>query len=403
MWCLMSVMVATWPVQRAKSSTWPVQRAGAIRRVLGLPHFNGWCVRSTEADGATTAAIIGSFTRGRKTEHLVALLKRSSSGETTSAQRLVADAVVGGQQFLWRSESTGALWLDDSGEVLHCRLRLQEKDFSSDGQPEGDVVLRDPSLLSSFISEKESLSVDLRVDAARSKKSFDAEGWLGKRPYRWILPCRYHVWTLESPAVVDGKSAVAHVEYNCGSAFPKNWIWSQAHNVRGRSAFLLVGGDFLPDVARWGRGFSDNGDKKNEKKKQQTKKKKRDQRRTWLLAFRSPVLGDMNFRTIDAKTAAVDSTVDPAAGQLRLSLRNEKHLVDVLITASPASFFADRLFVPTPRGFSNDPGSKESFAATVQVKVYEPKDDGFQSFRLVEARSFHNAALEFGGAFLKDQ
>lgn len=267
----------------------------------------------------------------------MAILKRSGDGDISSKQRLVTDASLGNQDnVLWESPTTGALWL--TGSVLHCRLRIDDSD------------------------------VDLRVDGS-SGGSFDAEGWLGKRPWRWLLPCRYDVWNLYAPGVVDGRSAVAHVEYNCGRAFPKNWIWSQAHNPRFRSALLVVGGDFLPGIPR-----------------------------TWLLAYRSPVVGEINLRTVDPRTSAVESLVDPSTGAFRLTLRTPKYLVDLAVSADPASFFPDPLFVPTPTGFTNDPGSTESFAATAHVRIYEPSGDT-DSFRLIETRSFDSAALEFGGDF----
>jgi len=352
-----------------------LQKPGLVVRLLGRPHFNGWCVRATEASGASTSAIIGCFERGKATEHLVAVLKRSADGTLSAKQRLVTDAVLGGA-FLWRSPTAGALWLDAAGETLHCRLDLRD-DYDDDD---------DDSLAP---------TVDIRVNPT-PRSLFNAEGWLRHRPWRWLLPCRYDVWTLHSPSVVDGRSAVAHVEYNCGRTFPKNWIWSQAHHSRGRSTMLLVGGDFLPGAD----DDSDAGDVAKNSKWRSWLAFRPKLPRTWLLAFRSPVVGEINLRTVDRTTAAVESDVDPANGQLRLSLKSPTHLVEVVVSADPASFFPDRLFVPTPDGFRDDPGSTESFDATAQVRVYEPVDHHFQSFRLLETRSFDAAALEFGGAFL---
>jgi len=345
-------------VRRGKP--WPVQRRGFVGRVLGRPHFNGWCLRTTEASGTTTSAIVGAFLsgRGKRSQHLVAVLRRTADGRVEARQRIVYDGVLGASDFsqegdssnrrvLWRSPTSGALWLTPD-DALRCRLRLDDDD----------------------------VTVDMTVEPPDGRKLafFDAEGWLGRRPWRWALPCRYDVWTLNSPCSVDGRSALAHVEYNCGRAFPRNWIWSQAHRCRGRGALLVVGGDFLPGNLP----------------------------RTWLLAFRSPAVGEVNLRTVDPSTTAVEATVDPANGLLKLTLQTKTLLVDLVVKADPASFFPDRLFVPTPRGFSDQPGSAESFAATATVRVYEPGDDRRQSFRLVEAKTFHDAALEFGGEFLKD-
>ena len=100
-----------------------------------------------------------------------------------------------------------------------------------------------------------------------------------------------------------------------------------------------------------------------------------------------------SFRTTDPRTSC-EEVSDEGEASLRLVLRRsfggEKRRLELTCTATPTTF-SEPLYYPTREGFSNSPGSRESFASTVRVKA---EADG----HLIDERIFEGACLEFGGA-----
>lgn len=200
-------------------------------------------------------------------------------------------------------------------------------------------------------------------------ESWNAEGWVG-RGLGWLLPCRYYVHALQAPCTIaldDGPSraAIAHLESNYGRAFPSEWIWVQAADAV--SSLLIVGGRFEP--------FSGY---------------------TWLVALRTPDF-DCDFRSTDFLSRPRVLSLEVRHASLRLDLQRRLKRrtcrLELLVSAPPDSFFADRLYVPTPKGFADDPGSAETFDATVYARAY--LDD-----KLVAETVIPDGALEFGGLLL---
>ena len=113
---------------------------------------------------------------------------------------------------------------------------------------------------------------------------------------------------------------------------------------------------------------------------------------TWLCRYQ---IGDRvwSFRTTDPRTSC-EEVSDEGEASLRLVLRRsfggEKRRLELTCTAKPTTF-SEPLYCPTREGFSNSPGSRESFASTVRVKA---EADG----HLIDERIFEGACLEFGGA-----
>merc|ERR1712113_1370138 len=69
----------------------------------------------------------------------------------------------------------------------------------------------------------------------------------------------------------------------------------------------------------------------------------------------------------------------------------ERHLE--LEVSAPGNTFSDPLYFPTPEGWSNDPGSVESYKAMASVKLFK------RSGELLEAVDISQTALEFGGSY----
>ena len=189
------------------------------------------------------------------------------------------------------------------------------------------------------------------------------EGWLGSRWTRWLLPCRYAVRSTNSKGSWNRRPAFVHAEAQYGARFPRSWRWVQATDTN--ATLVATGGAF--EIGP----LTTN---------------------TWLCRYQ---IGDRvwSFRTTDPRTSC-EEVSDEGAASLQLVLRRsfggEKRRLELTCTAPPSSF-SEPLYCPTREGFSNSPGSRESFSSTVRVKA-EVND------QVVDERTFEGACLEFGGA-----
>mmetsp|Transcript_20798 Transcript_20798/g.26916 ORF Transcript_20798/g.26916 Transcript_20798/m.26916 type:complete len:354 (-) Transcript_20798:43-1104(-) len=331
------------------SAGWSLRPWPVVHRPGRSRYFNGWCLRFTEGNGASTSVIIGSFlgdcdeTKASNASSLCAVLKRTEDGKLSSVQRLIADGVVmkKDHELLWKSPSLGYL-----------RYR-----------PEGLLEIQLDDI------------VNAHIDGRRGTLGANPEGWVGHRPFCWLLPCRYDIWTMASPAQINGREALGHAEFNCGKTFPRKWIWSQACDFETANSVICVGGSLLPILGTYN---------------------------TWLVALRTCAGTDENnlliFRTTDPGCKLIKPpTIDPEQGLVHLSVRNRSHRLDIEIAATPNSFFSDLLYVPTPNA-AFEKGSTESFEATICVSVSKVLSSN--AFDLLDTYLFSGAALEFGGGFL---
>lgn len=309
--------------------------------------FNGWCVRATAPEGSATSFIVGSFSSksGSLSSHVCAVA--TTFGEKSATQVLLPGDAARldvlerpGPRFEWKCAEIG--FLEATPERVRAELAI----------------------------DRVRASVDVETDG----KGWNAEGWVGR--FGRIVPCRYHVHALRAPCslVVNDVStpAIAHVESNYGSGFPSEWIWVQAASEE--TSLLAVGGLFKP----FKNGY------------------------TWLVSYRSPEF-DVDFRSTDLlkRPKVVGCDIRKASVRLDLETRQKgkRYRLEILATASPDSFFDDRLYVPTEAGsFSNDPGSAETFDAIAYVRAYRgTKKDKLE---LVSEAVIPAAALELGGNLL---
>lgn len=195
------------------------------------------------------------------------------------------------------------------------------------------------------------------------------EGWVGKLP-SGLLPTNYFVQTLASKVTytVGGISGegFAHQETNFGARFPTAWTWMQGVSSDGKTQLLLTGGAFT--VA----GVTIE---------------------QFLLGYRSPHR-QWDFRGIDLDP--IDVKMDGCAGTLKLSARalTGGRRVEVE-AAAPAGSFCEPLFFPTATGWSNKPGSVESYTSTATIRLFEGS-----SKEPVEEVELRQVALEFGGTYM---
>lgn len=229
---------------------------------------------------------------------------------------------------------------------------------------------------------------DLEVHIEGALRPWLPEGWLGRLWRTGLLPCRYLVHTLCTPAryalsapgglgergspLSLAGDGTAHVETNFGESFPDGWIYAQGHASASDGegpVFVLTGGRFrIGPVAPL----------------------------TWLLCLRLPGLPPLDFRTTDLDVVQVrrlSFAEKEVALEARRPLWRGGPRVSLRLRAPAGSFGREGLYVPTPGGFARTPGAAESFSAVADLRVSGVNGGAGSCF------SLQGCVLEFGGAF----
>jgi len=330
--------------------TAPFEPRGAPR--LRRPHFDGWCARATDQKtGASSSIIVGCFSpgRGRYAKHLVIVAARLRAPDGNWVDRV-------DQQ------------LYDDCECSLTVTKAKGPNFRFEA-PSGFLQVAGSELRAKF--ELDGVASDI---ATHTTTPWRPEGWLGSRYTRWLLPCRYEVQCTRSPGTADVAGgdatwrgdALVHAEAQYGSAFPRAWRWIQATDEE--TTLVATGGLFVIGPVTT---------------------------RTWLCRYE--VAGEVwSFRTTDPRTSATEESAPPRddrPGTLRVvfrrKFRGETRTLELAATA-PEATFSTPLYVPTRTGFARNPGSRESFAASVTATA---SVEG----AIVDERTFEGACLEFGG------
>jgi len=190
-----------------------------------------------------------------------------------------------------------------------------------------------------------------------------------KEPIRWYVysmgsKTHYEIKTKgeKSWQIYQG-NGLSHQEKNWGMAFPHKWIWLQAISEDHTKKLALSGGvvnlfGLIPIKA------STVGIKT--------------EKINWYFA---PV----------SLSNRITYKVDPCKKKLKLTARSAQRKLQVSAWASPDSFVS--VSIPTKKGFKKN-GGIESFSANISVSAYEKNV-------LQEMIHFKNAALEFGGDYMK--
>jgi len=348
-----------------------------VRRPYGS-FFDGWFLRVVDhAHNRSLAFVVGAY---QPPSHPVAeyesswmsIMVASADGSTVTEQTLAAGVTIvqsGGTAPPFAPDFTAPPRFEVSvPSILSLRV-------------DGDEVELDASI--------NGLRVEVHVAAPRvpwdatAPNGAGPEGVLRFAPSS-LLPCHYFVHSLGSPSQYSvhrddegGADAMsgygfAHLETNYGRLFPTAWVWAQGVDALGSTSLLVTGGAFV--IA----GVTT---------------------RTFIVAYRSPTVGELNFRSTDADSITIDR-LDGCAGTFALqaaasvlsALWKSELRIDFTISADPASF-SDPLFVPTSAGWSNSPGSVESFHARADVAVSSASKGA------VETVALQLVALEFGGSY----
>lgn len=194
-------------------------------------------------------------------------------------------------------------------------------------------------------------------------------GWTQHLP----LPLKWYVHSLGSETIYEirlpGSGRVlrgtgyAHVEKNWGSVFPKAWMWAQATDPENTAHLSLAGGPLKVSgltLTSYMVGFKIDG-------------KDYDIQPGNILA---------EFKT----------RIDSCSGTFELVASNLFYRLEIFARAPLSSF--GLLAIPTFKGYEKN-GAMESFQTEIEVKVR----DHFG--QVIAAKSFRQAALEFGAIFMK--
>ena len=303
--------------------------------------FDGWFLRVVDhAHSRSLAFIVGAYQpKGFPDAYessWLSILVASADGATVTEQTFAGDVNI----TLLSGHSPGA----SPDQVSPPRFELSVPSLVT-LRVDGDEVSLDANI--------NGLRVDVHVSAPRAAWDAGAPNGAGPegmlRHVPWALPCHYFVHTLASPArytvhgTGDGVAmsgvGFAHLETNYGALFPKAWVWMQGVDALGTTQLLITGGQFVVG------GITT---------------------KTYIVAFRSPTAGTLNFRTTDADSITV-AEQDACAGRFRVSATPSllsalwKRALQISINVSAnIESFSDPLFVPTAAGWSNDPGACSS-------------------------------------------
>ena len=218
-----------------------------------------------------------------------------------------------------------------------------------------------------------------------SNLNYGPEGWLRKTS---LLPCHYDILSVGSLCKykiciseglqVEG-SGYSHIEGNYGDFFPSGWVWSEAIGPNNDASFSLVGGNFKIGAIS----------PMNFIIYYRTNNLKFIYRSTDLHKFQYSIDGIDGFVSIVA-TKRVSLVV---RHQLKLTVKAKGNIND-------NTTFGPAVYIPTPLGFMNSPGCRETYTGVAELECYEYTVGNYRNKKLIASSNFDLTALEFGGSFI---
>ncbi len=331
--------------------------------------FDGWYYRLSDADGKRSVAVIAavhrpegqSFVPGMALSGYLAILTSEGQGSPTVSYEAYPPRIV--------VYSHGRPVSEEPSRSTPSDFAWVADEFGTVTSNTVDVQI--PGQVELHMSMVDRVAWDARDETA------GPEGLLTFLP----VPLHWHVESLGSHAwytmrSFDKKNAATtisgvghvHQEKNWGAAFPSAWLWGQAtygnneaHTVFGGGRIKIAGIPTEP----------------------------------FLAGYRSGQVS-MDFKPVPFST--VDKEINACAGTLRIRFRTPTQTLTIDASAPPATFAP--VSIPTETGFTQN-GGAESFSTTMKVAVFahDPLAGMAGIERLIEERTFRNAALEFGADY----
>ncbi|KAJ7551179.1 hypothetical protein O6H91_06G003300 [Diphasiastrum complanatum] len=208
------------------------------------------------------------------------------------------------------------------------------------------------------------------------------EGWVRRIT---LFPTHWYIYSLGSRAlytfhnleedIVNEGEGYSHQEKNWGQTFPAGHVWLQALSHDNSSQLVCAGAYFkVGNLSATPYIFS--------------------------MGYRSPNQ-HVDIRSNELGMWFHNIQISAKDGKFSVVGRSFSYTIQITADASPDSFSSPIL---APIGKLNwEPACRESFLATVNIELYRHSAWGwFTPKKLVERRTFNQAALEFGEDLLED-
>jgi len=324
------------------------------------PQFEGWYTRIVDTENQLSIAIIGgSFLAKNEIFSPVAPLPGYLAIIFNDEKKHKIDIY---EEFPQQTKI-----LSDGLPVLGHNQYSTESTYSWTATGYGEIT-------HNFIE----LKIPGVIEVSAQIENFDPFSELFYKSSRFLKlkePIRWYVYSMGSKTKYEIKiknekskqifqgNGVTHQEKNWGMAFPQKWIWMQAISADHTKKLALSGGvvnlfDLIPIKA------STVGIKT--------------EKLNWYFA-------PMSFAN------KITYKVYPCQKKIDLTARSAKRKLQISAWANPDSFVS--VSIPTKNGFKKN-GGIESFSANISVTAFEKNV-------LQEMILFKNAALEFGGDYMK--
>ncbi|MCK5584072.1 MAG: hypothetical protein KAI33_09780, partial [Elusimicrobiales bacterium] len=335
------------------------------------PRFEGWYTRITDQDGRRTFAFIvgsflpagASFSKSQPMPGYISVLVSNRAGETLRVYETFPKKTVlsvNGKTELNQNP------LERCYEGENC----WRSDFTWSAEGYGSVN-------NSGFSLKIPGEIDIKGDFSEpvywnGKRNASPEGAVTNISF---MPIHWYVHSLGSKANYEynipkenisvESSGYAHIEKNWGRSFPSKWIWSQGIGDNNNSHYAIAGGEVDFGIFKM---------------------------TAFLAGFHTPKIS-WDFKP--QQGTVFKALINGCEGTFSIALASRGRNLIIESAANINTF--SKVSIPTPEGFVSD-GGEESFSATTTIEAYEVNMAGVH--RLVEKKTFKNAALEFGADYM---
>eukprot|EP01041_Mallomonas_annulata_P001281 gene1281-2469_t len=339
--------------------------------IINGPFFQGWLVRLVDhQQNMSFIFIVGSFSSRKSknyNEHYI------FCGIDIGGERIFAEAFPSCEEVqITGSTPSSPSWL--SSNTFPLNITWSANNY-------GKFVFQGNTCSASFKFKE--LELKFKTQGRKSWSTTNEldgpEGWLG---YTTLLPCHYCVHSTGSPCSYDvllqhnrkqiKGNGYTHIEGNHGTFFPSGWVWAQGIASDNSASLSVVGGRFTIGVVN---------------------------PMNWVIYLRFKNR-TMIFRTTDM--AKVSYRIDAIGGALHLecvTALGSNKLILTIRSSTDINGFSPPLYTPSPDGFSNIPGCRETYTAIAEAVCYD-WDIETNEFSFIEKIHFPLTALEFGGTFL---
>ncbi|KAG6552014.1 hypothetical protein Mapa_006320 [Marchantia paleacea] len=350
--------------------------------VRPYPSFEGWYVRLLDTESNFSAAMVVA-TNYATNESQVTLLFTLSSKDAELFNSSSPVSGAGSSSYKLRTYSRAAMSKEAKFEVGRSENRRPGDPLGFEWEAPGlgkvNMTAREARLDITIhgYTLKAHLTEHVLWDAKRSERG--PEGWAKVLP----LPTHWYVYSLGSRIEYDflgpGGSltrkgvGLAHSEKNWGISFPDGHVWFQGFSadnsaqILGSIAYYTLGGVKTPYVGAMG--------------------------------YRSQA-ANIDMRSVDIGTYFTDVRMSYRNAEFTVTGVSASHTIKIHARADFETL-SEPILAPVTK-VKWDFACRETFLADVSVEVFEHGVWGLiGDKRLVEKRTFNNAAFEFGEELLK--